>query len=178
MVYSSSQRLSCTSIHNRQPGKTGFHPHMDCYIYYRCDDPNGNHTLDPPNFNRTVHRWPRCGCIVRSVPPPYPQYLTFIVHSKAIVPLYNGETAPKSIRGMMIVLYQLQIIVGIFLSCIIDLATHTIANSASWRIPVGLQILWGLILLSGILFLPESPWVASLPPSVFHCLICSVIHDP
>ncbi|KAN0100175.1 General substrate transporter [Tylopilus felleus] len=75
----------------------------------------------------------------------------------AIVPLYNGETAPKSIRGMMLVLYQLQIIVGIFLSYIVDLGTHTIANSASWRIPVGLQMLWGFILLSGIFFLPESP---------------------
>ena len=30
----------------------------------------------------------------------------------AIVPLYNGETAPKRIRGAMLVLYQLQIITG------------------------------------------------------------------
>ena len=30
----------------------------------------------------------------------------------AIVPLYNGETAPKAMRGMLLVLYQLQIIVG------------------------------------------------------------------
>lgn len=30
----------------------------------------------------------------------------------AIVPLYNGETAPKAIRGTLIVLYQLQIITG------------------------------------------------------------------
>lgn len=78
------------------------------------------------------------------------------------MPLYNGETAPKSIRGMMLVLYQLQIIIGIFLSYIIDLGTHTIANSASWRIPVGLQMLWGLVLLSGVFFLPESPWVVPL----------------
>lgn len=75
----------------------------------------------------------------------------------AIVPLYNGETAPKALRGMLLVLYQLQIIIGIFLSYIIDLGTHSINNSASWRIPVGLQMLWGLILLSGIFFLPESP---------------------
>ncbi|CAL1693915.1 unnamed protein product [Somion occarium] len=71
----------------------------------------------------------------------------------AIVPLYNGETSPKALRGMLLVLYQLQIIIGY----IIDLGTHSIANSASWRIPVGLQMLWGLILLSGIFFLPESP---------------------
>ncbi|KAI8980586.1 general substrate transporter [Trametes punicea] len=75
----------------------------------------------------------------------------------AIVPLYNGETAPKSMRGMLLVLYQLQIIIGIFISYIIDLGTHHIDGSASWRIPVGLQMLWGLALLSGIFFLPESP---------------------
>ncbi|KAF5385355.1 hypothetical protein D9615_001062 [Tricholomella constricta] len=75
----------------------------------------------------------------------------------AIVPLYNGETAPKALRGTLLVLYQLQIIVGLFLSFIFDLATHHLKNSASWRIPVGLQLVWGLILLSGIFFLPESP---------------------
>lgn len=93
------------------------------------------------------------------------------------MPLYNGETAPKKIRGTMLVLYQLQIICGcanpptlcfrtdlthillysIFLSYVIDLATHSINGSASWRIPVGLQMAWGLVLLSGIFFLPESP---------------------
>ena len=95
----------------------------------------------------------------------------------AIVPLYNGETAPKAMRGMLLVLYQLQIIVGfvagrnniivvaytsicsIFLSYIIDLGTHFIDGPASWRIPVGLQLAWGAILLSGIFFLPESPYV-------------------
>ncbi|TBU40716.1 general substrate transporter [Dichomitus squalens] len=75
----------------------------------------------------------------------------------AIVPLYNGETAPKAMRGMLLVLYQLQIIIGIFLSYIIDLGTHFIHGPASWRIPVGLQLVWGAILLSGIFFLPESP---------------------
>ena len=134
---------------------------MDCYIYYWCGHPNGNHILDRPDYDRAVHCWARCRCIIRFVPFPCPQS-----HAqrpfKAIVPLYNGETAPKSIRGMMLVLYQLQIIIGIFLSYIIDLGTHTIANSASWRIPVGLQMLWGLVLLSGVFFLPESPWVVPL----------------
>lgn len=75
----------------------------------------------------------------------------------AIVPLYNGETAPKALRGMLLVLYQVQIIIGVFISYVIDLGTHSIDGPASWRIPVGLQIAWGFILLSGIFFLPESP---------------------
>ncbi|KAF5352859.1 hypothetical protein D9756_006125 [Leucocoprinus leucothites] len=75
----------------------------------------------------------------------------------AIVPLYNGETAPKALRGTLLVLYQLQIIIGIFLSYVFDLATHHLNNAASWRIPVGLQLVWGAALLSGIFFLPESP---------------------
>ena len=48
---------------------------------------------------------------------------------------------------------------SIFLSYIIDLGTHHLDGPASWRIPVGLQLLWGVILLSGIFFLPESPCV-------------------
>ncbi|KAJ3798677.1 general substrate transporter [Lentinula aff. detonsa] len=75
----------------------------------------------------------------------------------AIVPLYNGETAPKALRGTLLVLYQVQIITGIFLSYVFDLGTHALGGAASWRIPVGLQLVWGFILLSGIFFLPESP---------------------
>ncbi|KAG1830873.1 general substrate transporter [Suillus variegatus] len=75
----------------------------------------------------------------------------------AIVPLYNGETAPKAIRGTILVIYQVQIISGIFLSYVLELGSHTINNSASWRLPIGLQMVWGIILLSGMFFLPESP---------------------
>jgi len=100
----------------------------------------------------------------------------------AIVPLYSGETAPKAIRGTILVIYQVQIISGfvkssssvrtlvnacdcsIFLSYLFELGSHTINNSASWRIPIGLQMVWGIILLSGILLLqiPESPYVQLL----------------
>jgi len=75
----------------------------------------------------------------------------------AIVPLYNGETAPKAIRGTILAIYQVQIISGVFLSYVFELGSHTINNSASWRLPIGLQMVWGIILLSGMFFLPESP---------------------
>ncbi|RSH78798.1 uncharacterized protein EHS24_001707 [Apiotrichum porosum] len=75
----------------------------------------------------------------------------------AIVPLYIGEAAPKKIRGTLLVLYQVQIISGLFLAYIIDLATHAMPNSGSWRIPIGLQIIWGIMLMLGAAILPESP---------------------
>ena len=51
----------------------------------------------------------------------------------------------------------MMIFLRIFLSYLLELGSHTINNSASWRVPVGLQMVWGLILLSGMFFLPESP---------------------
>jgi hypothetical protein len=39
----------------------------------------------------------------------------------------------------------------------LDYATHEINNTGSYRIPIGIQILWGLILATGCPFLPKSP---------------------
>lgn len=75
----------------------------------------------------------------------------------AIVPLYIGEAAPKKLRGTLLVLYQVQIIAGLFLAYIINFATHKIPNAASWRVPIGLQLAWGILLILGALMLPESP---------------------
>jgi hypothetical protein len=59
----------------------------------------------------------------------------------------------------MLLAYVLILFHSLFLSYVLDLATHSVKNSASWRVPVGLQLVWGLALLSGIFFLPESPYV-------------------
>lgn len=75
----------------------------------------------------------------------------------AIVPLYIGEAAPKKIRGSLLVLYQVQIIAGLFLAYLINFATHKLPNAASWRIPIGLQLIWGALLMLGAAILPESP---------------------
>lgn len=42
------------------------------------------------------------------------------VYFIAIVPLYNGETAPKAIRGTILVIYQVQIISGYALQFLIS----------------------------------------------------------
>lgn len=39
----------------------------------------------------------------------------------------------------------------------VDYGTKDLTNSASYRIPIGLQCAWGLILAAGTPFLPKSP---------------------
>ncbi|KAK4050245.1 hypothetical protein OIV83_003566 [Microbotryomycetes sp. JL201] len=75
----------------------------------------------------------------------------------AIVPGFAAEAAPKHLRGTLLVLYQTQIAFGLFISYVINLGTHHLSGSAAWRIPVGLQLLFGLVISCGILLLPESP---------------------
>lgn len=75
----------------------------------------------------------------------------------AIVPLYQAEASPKWVRGSVVFTYQWAITWGLLLASAICQGTRRINSSASYRIPVGLQFLWALILSSGMMFLPESP---------------------
>lgn len=74
-----------------------------------------------------------------------------------VVPMYQGESAPTILRGLLIACYQLFVTLGIWTAEMINYGTHNMESSASWRIPSGLSFLWSLILGVGILFLPESP---------------------
>lgn len=74
-----------------------------------------------------------------------------------LVPMYQGESSPSHVRGAIVCCYQLFITIGILLANAINLGTHRITNTGSWRIPLGLGFLWPLILGFGILFFPETP---------------------
>lgn len=74
-----------------------------------------------------------------------------------LVPMYQGESAPRHIRGAMICCYQLFVTLGIFLAYCINLGTHTMDGTAQWRITLGLTFLFALILGGGMVFFPESP---------------------
>ncbi|KAJ6263067.1 hypothetical protein Dda_1626 [Drechslerella dactyloides] len=79
----------------------------------------------------------------------------------AVVILYMSEIAPKAVRGAIVSGYQFAITLGIFLAACVDYSTQNRNDTGSYRIPIAIQMLWAIILASGLFFLPESPrfWV-------------------
>jgi MFS transporter, SP family, sugar:H+ symporter len=53
--------------------------------------------------------------------------------------------------------YQFFLTTGLLLATVVNNATYARNDSGSYRIPMILQALWGLILASGLVFLPETP---------------------
>ncbi|UBM45441.1 sugar porter family MFS transporter [Bacillus velezensis] len=80
--------------------------------------------------------------------------------STTIVPLYLSELAPKHKRGALSSLNQLMITVGILVSYIVN---YIFADAGAWRWMLGLAVVPSVILLIGILFMPESPrWLFTI----------------
>ena len=78
------------------------------------------------------------------------------------VPLYIAEISPNHIRGRLVSLFQLLITIGILVSYLSDEAFANNANLESWRPMFYVGVIPGLILLIGMLFLPETPrWLMS-----------------
>lgn len=79
-----------------------------------------------------------------------------------VAPLYISEISPPEIRGALLVLEELSIVFGIVVAFWITYGTRSIAGEWAWRLPFLLQLIPGLGLGMGILFLPFSPrWLAS-----------------
>ncbi|KJA21016.1 hypothetical protein HYPSUDRAFT_42600 [Hypholoma sublateritium FD-334 SS-4] len=95
------------------------------------------------------------------------QWVTFVIGRviaglgvgiiSCLVPMYQSECAPKSIRGTIVGLYQFAITIGALLAAIVLNATKEELSHSAWRTPISVQFAWGAILGGGMLFLPESP---------------------
>jgi sugar porter (SP) family MFS transporter len=70
------------------------------------------------------------------------------------VPLYLSEIAPAKIRGAIASLNQLMIVGGILAAFIVN---AILASSGNWRLMLGLAAVPSLVLLAGMLFMPETP---------------------
>ena len=75
----------------------------------------------------------------------------------AIIILYMSEIAPKKVRGAIVSGYQFCITIGIMLASCVDYATQNFTDASSYRIPIGIQLLWAVILAGGLFLLPETP---------------------
>ncbi|MGD1101897.1 MAG: sugar porter family MFS transporter [Terriglobia bacterium] len=74
------------------------------------------------------------------------------------VPLYIAEMSPARIRGALVSLNQLAITIGIGVAYFVD---YYFAASESWRWMFASAVFPAIVLLIGMIFLPESPrWLA------------------
>ena len=71
-----------------------------------------------------------------------------------VVPLYLSEIAPTEKRGAIGSLNQLMIVVGILVAFIVN---AILASSGEWRLMLGLAAVPSLILLVGMIPMPETP---------------------
>jgi MFS transporter, SP family, sugar:H+ symporter len=70
---------------------------------------------------------------------------------------YWSETAPASMRGVIVILYQLFINFPNFLGACIDQGTHALQNRWAYRAPLLTTMLMPILLLCFIKIVPESP---------------------
>jgi sugar porter (SP) family MFS transporter len=75
----------------------------------------------------------------------------------AIVILYMSEICPKAVRGALVAGYQFCITIGILLASVVVYTTKDRTDTGNYRIPIGIQFAWALILAGGLMTLPDSP---------------------
>jgi len=75
----------------------------------------------------------------------------------AIIILYMSEICPKKVRGALVSGYQFCITIGIMLASIVCNYTQNNPDASAYRIPIGIQFVWGSILAVGLFLLPDSP---------------------
>jgi SP family sugar:H+ symporter-like MFS transporter len=71
-----------------------------------------------------------------------------------VVPLYLSEIAPTEVRGAIASLNQLMIVGGILVAFIVN---AILASSGDWRLMLGLAAVPSIVLLAGMLVMPETP---------------------
>ncbi|KAI0300838.1 hypothetical protein BC826DRAFT_1090192 [Russula brevipes] len=82
------------------------------------------------------------------------QSLTQITGGRAIGGL---GISPPEVRGSLLALEQFSIVLGCVVGFWTGFLTRSVAGSLSWRIPLGLQLLPGILLGLGTFALPASP---------------------
>lgn len=76
----------------------------------------------------------------------------------ATVPIWQSECARPSQRGKLLMLEGVLITGGAMISYWIDFdVSFADSSPVAWQFPIAFQFLFSLIMVSALLFLPESP---------------------
>lgn len=75
----------------------------------------------------------------------------------AIAPVWQSETTKPSWRGKLVVLGLVLNVAGFCVSNWVTYAFSYLDGSISWRLPLALQLLFGIIIVATTPWLPESP---------------------
>ncbi|KAF2841167.1 general substrate transporter [Patellaria atrata CBS 101060] len=89
-----------------------------------------------------------------------------------LVPVYIAEMSPPSIRGRLGGIFEILSqgggMCGFWINYVVNRTIPT-GTRTQWIVPLGLQLLPGVLLLIGILWCPESPrWYAKKDPALTH----------
>ena len=69
----------------------------------------------------------------------------------------NSFQCPKKVRGALVAGYQFCITIGLLLAACVVYATQNRTDTGAFRIPIGIQFIWAIVLGGGLMFLPDSP---------------------
>lgn len=64
---------------------------------------------------------------------------------------------PRKVRGALVAGYQFCITIGLLLAACVVYGSQKYPDTRAYRIPIGIQFPWGVILGVGLMFLPDSP---------------------
>lgn len=77
--------------------------------------------------------------------------------SAVMASMFQSETAPQEIRVMLVSSFQLFITLGILIDYFVCYETNDRKDTGAYRIPMGLCFAWALILMIGMISMPETP---------------------
>jgi MFS family permease len=79
--------------------------------------------------------------------------------ASGIVPLYVAELSPPSIRGRLVGIYEISVQTGTCIGFWIcyGVQRNMTSDSNQWITPFAVQLIPGVLLIIGMLFVPESP---------------------
>ncbi|KAG2365289.1 general substrate transporter [Suillus spraguei] len=88
------------------------------------------------------------------------------------VPTYHAELSPSAKRGRMIMMEGTLIVVGVTIAFFVNW------SSAQWRVPIALQLVFEIIMVTCIGFLPESPrWLVKHGRNAEAMAVLSAMED-